>query len=66
MNIKEAAGKFSKGALSGGGAAIIAFLATNTTISNTKEFWSAVGIAFLSGAFHAIVNIYNQSKTTPV
>lgn len=65
MNIKQVAGKFGKGALSGGVAAIIAFLTANTAISNTKEFWSAVGIAFVSGAFHAIVNIYNQSKVSP-
>ena len=65
MNIKEILGKFGKGALSGGGAAIIAFLSVNTAMSNTKEFWSAAGITFLSGAFHAVVNMYNQSKTSP-
>ena len=65
MNVKETLGKFGKGFLSGGGAALLAFFAAQgCSVTSLKEFSAAAGIAVVSGGFHALVNMYNQSKSS--
>lgn len=64
MNTKEVFGKFVKGAVSGGGVALTAFLGTNgCRVDDLQAFGYAAGLAVVSGAFHAVFNMYIQKKT---
>ena len=60
---KEILGKFFKGAFTGGASSVTALLvAASCSINDEKAFYTSIGLAFLSGTFHAIWNKYFPPK----
>ena len=61
---KEILGKFVKGAFTGGTSSVTAlFVAAGCSFNDEKAFYRSIGLAFLSGTFHAIWNKYFPPKS---